>query len=133
MIRAAYDVFARRRDRGLCCAIAQGMPISAFIDGNVWACAGTLRTPDPVPVGFLPEAAQEAVRLTGYYLFHAVADQVPLVAEVDATTRPPGEAFEARSCLADRSRERVPGLPVSSAPVKAEPSVRSVFREPRSP
>jgi len=69
---SAYNVFARRRQLALRCAIAQGRPVPSFIQGETWEFGGTVKPSEPMPVGFQPGAAQEAMRLLGYYLFHAL-------------------------------------------------------------
>lgn len=69
----AYNVFVRRQQPALCCAIAQGSPVPPFIEENAWEYGGTVRHLAWTPAGFQPERAREAVRAFGYYLFHAWA------------------------------------------------------------
>lgn len=68
----AYNVFCRKREPGLCCAVPQGRPVPSFIQDEVWAFRGTVRTADPYLKDFQSEVAREASRLSGYYLFHAL-------------------------------------------------------------
>lgn len=67
----AYNVFRRKRDPNLCCAVPQRRPVPAFIQGETWEFGGTIAHPATIPTGFQPEAATEATRLMGYYLFQA--------------------------------------------------------------
>jgi hypothetical protein len=69
---AAYNVFRRKRQPALRCAVRQDRPVPVFVSGETWDFGGTVRTTEPVPPGFQPEAANEAMQLTGYYLFHAL-------------------------------------------------------------
>jgi hypothetical protein len=60
--------------RRLRCAVRQDHPIPTFIREEAWsfACTIDLSIPSrPAPRGFRPDAAHEAMRLTGFYLFHA--------------------------------------------------------------
>ena len=68
----AYNVFQRKQKPALRCAVAQGRPIPPFVSGEAWSFSGTIRDIEKVPAGFRPEAARAAMRLTGYYLFHAL-------------------------------------------------------------
>ena len=70
--RTAYNVFRHKRQQALQCAVRQDRPVPAFVNGEVWDFGGTVEATEAVPPGFRPEAAQEAMRLTGYYLFHAL-------------------------------------------------------------
>ena len=67
----AYNLFRRKRDPNLCCAVPQGRPVPAFIHGETWDFGGTIASPSVIPLGFQREAAVEAARLMGYYLFQA--------------------------------------------------------------
>ncbi|WP_336490389.1 hypothetical protein [Methylobacterium nigriterrae] len=66
---AAYNVFRRKRKPALRCAVRQDRPVPTFVNGETWDFGGVATTTEPPP-GFQPEAASEAMRLTGYYLFH---------------------------------------------------------------
>lgn len=68
----AYNVFCRKREPGLCCAVPLGRPVPSFIKFEVWAFRGTVRTAEPYLKDFQSEVAREAVRRSGYYLFHAL-------------------------------------------------------------
>jgi hypothetical protein len=70
----SFNVFVRHRQPDLHCAVRQDHPIPTFIRQQVWsfACTIDLSIPSqPAPRGFRPDAAHEAMRLTGFYLFHA--------------------------------------------------------------
>ncbi|WP_462117002.1 hypothetical protein [Methylorubrum extorquens] len=43
----------------------------SFVQDETWEFGGTVWSEEP-PTGFHPEAAHQAMRLTGYYLFHAL-------------------------------------------------------------
>ena len=64
----AFNVFKRKRNPTLSCAVRQDRPIPEFIEGETWAFSGTTTIEKPSP-GFQPELASEATRTTGYYLF----------------------------------------------------------------
>ncbi|KAB1072531.1 hypothetical protein F6X53_28000 [Methylobacterium soli] len=66
-----YNVFRRKREPNLCCAVPQRRPVPEFIQGETWDFALTIADPVTVPLGFQPEAAAEAMRQIGYYLFQA--------------------------------------------------------------
>jgi hypothetical protein len=69
---AAYNVFHRKQKPALRCAVAQGWPVPSFMSSGVWSFGGTIRDSEAVPAGFRSEDASAAMRLTGYYLFHAL-------------------------------------------------------------
>lgn len=70
-----YNVFARRRQPALCCAIAQERPVPSFIQNETWEFGGTVRPLEAVPPGFQTKAAHEATQSIGYYLFHATGSR----------------------------------------------------------
>ncbi|CAO4138165.1 hypothetical protein DHODJN_00505 [Methylorubrum extorquens] len=67
----AYNVFCRKRQPALRCAVRQDRPVPSFVQDETWEFGGTVWSEEP-PTGFHPEAAHQAMRLTGYYLFHAL-------------------------------------------------------------
>ena len=67
---AAFNVFQRQRQPALRCAVRQDRPVPTFITGEIWSFGGTTTVEQPSP-GFQPEAANEAMRFTGYYLYEA--------------------------------------------------------------
>jgi len=68
----AFNLFCRKHEPTLCCAVSQDLPVPSFIQGETWEFAGTITHEDQEPPGFHTEAADEAARLTGYYLFQAL-------------------------------------------------------------
>jgi hypothetical protein len=70
----AFNVFVRHRQPDLRCAVRQDHRVPTFIRQDAWSFAYTIdfSIPSrPAPRGFRPDAAHEAMRLTGFYLFHA--------------------------------------------------------------
>lgn len=68
---AAYNVFQRKQQPTLRCAVRQDRPVPAFIWSETWAFWGITTAEEPLH-GFQPEAAAEAMRFTGYYFFKAL-------------------------------------------------------------
>lgn len=68
----AYNVFARRQQPALRCAIPQGNPVPPFIQGKAWEFSGTVKPLEWTPAGFQPECAHDAIRVMGYYLFYSI-------------------------------------------------------------
>lgn len=69
--RLAYNLFRRRNEPDLYCAVPEDHPVPSFISGEAWDFGGTLDSPVTTLRGFDPQAARHGVRLTGYYLFLA--------------------------------------------------------------
>ena len=69
---AAYNVFRRKRQPALRCAVRQDQPVPTFIRSDTWEFSGTIGCTQETAAGFRACAASEAMRLTGYYLFHAL-------------------------------------------------------------
>ncbi|MER2263574.1 hypothetical protein [Methylobacterium oxalidis] len=69
----AFNIFRRRRQRSLCCAVRQSKPVPLFIQGETWEFGGTLSPSEALPAGFQLEAADDATRILGYYLFHGLS------------------------------------------------------------
>ena len=67
----AFKVFQRKRNPALRCALRQDQPVPEFIEAGTWAFSGTTTIEEPLP-GFQPQAADDAMRFAGYYLFHAL-------------------------------------------------------------
>lgn len=64
-----YNLFRRRLTPDLCCAVPEHCPVPAFLDGDAWAYAGTLREGDVPPLGFDRTAAEIGSQLNGLHLF----------------------------------------------------------------
>jgi hypothetical protein len=71
----AYNVFRRKQQSALRCAVPQDQPVPTFLHGGDWEFGGTIKCHEPTPAGFRPEAASDAVRLNGFYLYHALRAQ----------------------------------------------------------
>jgi hypothetical protein len=69
---AVYNVFHRKQKPALHCAVVQGRPVPSFVTNELWSFGSTIRDSEAVPAGFRPEIARAAMKLTGYYLFHAL-------------------------------------------------------------
>lgn len=75
--RNAHNLFRRRNEPELYCAVPEHYPVPGFIIGEAWDFGGRLDNPDAAPRGFDPAAARHGVRLTGYYLFLAEIGVMP--------------------------------------------------------
>lgn len=66
----SYNVFRRRREHDLCCAVRQDLPVPPFVQGREWMFGGTVVDDGThTPAGFQPSAAEAATQLTGFYIF----------------------------------------------------------------
>lgn len=70
-----YNVFARKHQPALRCAIPQGSAVHSFIQSETWRFGGTVKPSESIPRGFQPKAAQEATQILGYYLFHSMSSR----------------------------------------------------------
>lgn len=66
-----YNLFRRKAERDLYCAVPEDRPVPRFVAGGDWEYEGDGAAPPP---GFRIEAAQAAQRLNGYYIFQAVRE-----------------------------------------------------------
>jgi len=71
-LATGYNLFRRRHEPGLCCAVRHDKPVPSFVESAEWEFAGTVYDdgPMPVPVGFKLRAARQATVVNGYYVFH---------------------------------------------------------------
>ena len=67
----AYNLFRRKQEPHVLCAVPEDRPEPSFIDLRRWEFAGKMEEPATVPLGFNKETAALGVRLNGYYLFEA--------------------------------------------------------------
>ncbi len=67
----AYNLFRRREEPQLYCAVPEHYPVPSFIIGEAWDFGGRLDNATAAPLGFDADAARHGVALTGYYLFLA--------------------------------------------------------------
>jgi hypothetical protein len=61
-----------RRDGapGMCCAVPDGEQVPPFLDDAHWRLVATAFDLSRPPLGFDPDAAKEALRSMGFYLFY---------------------------------------------------------------
>ena len=85
--RTRYDLFRRRHETELYCAVPKGQPAPAFLRSARWQAAGEIDEAAPVPLGFDLEAALIGVRLNGFHLFTAFSPIPGL--RSDSADRPP--------------------------------------------
>jgi hypothetical protein len=60
-----YDLFRRRYEPELYCAVPKGQPAPAFLQSDRWQAAGEMDEAGPTPLGFDRKAARIGVRLNG--------------------------------------------------------------------
>ncbi|WP_245239756.1 hypothetical protein [Methylobacterium variabile] len=75
-----YNLFRRREEPDLICAVPNDFPVPAFVSGEAWTYAGSISAPSEAPAGFSAEAAEHGAEICGFHLFHvlpaaAVPDQ----------------------------------------------------------
>lgn len=65
----SYNLFQRKSDRDLYCAVSEDRPVPGFLSGEAWEYRRTIVEHLAAPSGFKLDAAEAASRLTGFYLF----------------------------------------------------------------
>ncbi|TGE00289.1 hypothetical protein [Methylobacterium nonmethylotrophicum] len=73
-----YNLFRRRAEPELVCAVPNDFPVPAFITGEAWSYAGSISAPSEAPPGFSAAVAEHGAETCGFHLFH----QLPAVASV---------------------------------------------------
>ena len=68
-----WNIFRRRRDEGLCCAVSAETPVPLFLLSGDWTFGFAFAEGDPSVTGFSSEAAEIGVGLNGFHLFLAFA------------------------------------------------------------
>ncbi len=68
-VREAYNLFRRRSEPELLCAVPEDRAVPSFLSGNDWEFGGTSASAALPPFDRL--AARASVRFNGFYLFHA--------------------------------------------------------------
>lgn len=69
---SSYNLFRRKREPDLCCAVRQDRPVPAFVHGEEWEFGGTVVDHGAkIPAGFQTSAAEQATQLSGFYIFQA--------------------------------------------------------------
>ncbi len=69
--RPTFNLFRRKQEADLLCAVPQDCPVPRFLDASTWAFVGTVREPTTVLSNFNRRAAEASVRFNGFYLFEA--------------------------------------------------------------
>jgi hypothetical protein len=64
-----YNLFRRKAEQHLYCAVPEDRPVPRFVDGCDWEYRGCVAENNAPPAGFRDDAAAAAVRSTGYYIF----------------------------------------------------------------
>ena len=67
-----YNLFRRKAEQHLYCAVPEDRPVPAFVEGREWEYRGRVADGGAPPLGFRDDAAAAAARLKGYYLFQAL-------------------------------------------------------------
>lgn len=72
-IREAYNLFRRRSEPEMLCAVPEDRAVPAFLSGDDWEFRGkSAEGPVETPLGaFDLHAARASVRFNGFYLYHA--------------------------------------------------------------
>ncbi len=68
-----WNIFHRRHDEGLCCAVSAETPVPPFLMSGEWNFGFAFAQGDPPAAGFCPTAAEQGARSDGFYLFLACA------------------------------------------------------------
>ncbi|GJD61651.1 hypothetical protein [Methylobacterium frigidaeris] len=71
-----YNLFRRREEPDLVCAVPNDFPVPGFVTGEAWTYAGSINAPSEAPPGFSAEVAERGAETCGFHLFH----QLPAVA-----------------------------------------------------
>lgn len=65
----AYNLFRRKGDHDLFCAVPEDCVVPGFLNGAAWEFSGKVDGSGAAPVGFDPRTAATAVRFNGCYFF----------------------------------------------------------------
>jgi hypothetical protein len=65
----SYNVFQRRQEPDLLCAVPEDRPVPSFIQGEGWTFGGTLHAATPTSTGFKEHAARSGCDWLGFYVF----------------------------------------------------------------
>ena len=68
-----WNVFLRRHDGALCCAVPAEAAVPSFLLSGEWDFGFAGAGDDPPVTGFCPTAAETGSRLSGFHLFLAFA------------------------------------------------------------
>ncbi|RYC30521.1 hypothetical protein D3273_18465 [Lichenibacterium minor] len=64
-----WNVFRRRRDDGLCCAVSADVPVPPFLLSGDWNFGFAIADGDAPVTGFSLAAAEVGAGFNGFYLF----------------------------------------------------------------
>ncbi len=67
----AYNLFRRKADRHICCAVPEDCAVPGFVHGDRWEFGGRFDEAAVLP-GFDPRAAAASARFNGFYVFAAI-------------------------------------------------------------
>ena len=65
----AYNLFRRKEEADLYCAVPEDIAVPSFVTQETWEFAQSLEL--AVLSGFGPTAAEASVKANGFYLFHS--------------------------------------------------------------
>ena len=68
-----WNIFRRRHDEGLCCAVPAETPVPPFLLSGEWNFGFAVADGDPPVTGFCAQAAEVGTGFNGFYLFLAFA------------------------------------------------------------
>ena len=68
----AYNLFRRRDQREVVCAVPEDRVVPSFVQASAWEFSGTVAWLQPAPAGFDPKTAAAAVRFNGFYVFQTI-------------------------------------------------------------
>ena len=71
-LSSPYQLFASRRDIGVCCAVRQDRTMPRFLADETWEFRGCIADATQVPVDLNLRVAQASINLMGYHLFVAL-------------------------------------------------------------
>ena len=80
--RPTFNLFRRKREADLACAVPEDCPVPGFLDPSTWEYVGTLREPTTPLPGFNRRAAEASIRFNGFYLFEAGVTAPPPIADL---------------------------------------------------
>src|SRR3954447_15674348 len=69
--RTAFNLFRRKREPDLLCAVPQDCPVPGFVEASAWAFAGMVSERTPAPAGLDWELAAASVRRSGFWMFES--------------------------------------------------------------
>lgn len=71
-----YNLFRRKLEPDLYCAVPEDCPVPGFLTHDGWVFGGTVTAIEAAMLGFQEEAAWHGVALNGFYLFLYVSNRI---------------------------------------------------------